>query len=281
MKLLVKEENFTISANIDERIKTSKSRLVVKQSPYSFSRVLPKNKNRAIIKDSSWTIRPKIGGVVLNQKLSNRVYKTADTDGIVINPRKNSIVLKASTSNSISIQKQTATAVYKQLRVVDLYVPDVVPNAVTWISDYEDLYDGTEETQGSMFYGFNNGVTLFSFQSSTETINGINTPIQLEISWTNYSYKDNTTYSSLDSKVQWKVWKGTQVDAFQNSTPLPEGSPVTITVESGDWITFTANAVAPATVSDPQIRAYTITNKSNGNSVLASFTIGCFYIATL
>jgi hypothetical protein len=278
MKLLVKEENFTISANIDERIKTSKSRLVVKQSPYSFSRVLPKNKNRAIIKDSSWTIRPKIGGVVLNQKLSNRVYKTADTDGIVINPRKNSIVLKASTSNSISIQKQTATAVYKQLRVVDLYVPDVVPNAVTWISDYEDLYDGTEDTQGFMFYGFNNGVTGFSFQSSTETINGINTPIQLEISWTtNYSYKDNTTYSTIDSNVQWKVWKGTQIDAFQNSTPLPEGSPVTITVANGDWITFTGNAIGPVAITQPQIRAYTITNKSNGNSVLGSFTIGTFY----
>ena len=55
-KLKIKEQSFQITANIDERIKTSKNRLIVK------------NPNPI-------TIRPKPNGIVLNQRKDTDVYK--------------------------------------------------------------------------------------------------------------------------------------------------------------------------------------------------------------
>jgi hypothetical protein len=276
MKLKIREESFTVTANIDERIRSPKSKLVVHQPDINSTRFIPKTKNKVITKDSYWKIQPKIGGIVLSERKSNRIHKTTTTDGVSIHPRKNNGVLKTNNTDGIVLKKQTSTAVYKHLKVIDLFSPDVVPNALMWTSDYEDLYDGIDAS--CLIFSFGDGINNFSFLSNSEQITGINTPIELEISWTNYSYKDNFDYNSvIDPIVVWKVWKGSsEYDPIGTDTLLPEGSPVTITVVNGDWITFTGNSVGPSPVNQPQIRAYTIKNKSNGNSVLANFTIGSY-----
>ena len=76
-KLLVKEQSFVVTANIDERIKTRKNKLVIKQSP-------------------KYALRPKPGG-------------------LIINTSTNSVIFKQEQTQAISIQKFNQTAVYKQI----------------------------------------------------------------------------------------------------------------------------------------------------------------------
>ena len=76
-KLIIKETSFSITANIDERIKTRKNKLVIKEP------------NRIII-------RPKPNGIILNQIRDTSVYK--QDQGI-----------------KISVQQQNQNPVYKQM----------------------------------------------------------------------------------------------------------------------------------------------------------------------
>jgi len=75
-KLKIKEPSFQITANIDERIKTSKNRLLIK-------------------KPNIITIRPKPNGIVLNQLKDVDVYKQDN-------------------GSAILLKKADGTAVYKQ-----------------------------------------------------------------------------------------------------------------------------------------------------------------------
>ena len=75
-KLKVKEQSYRITSNIDERIKTSKNKLLVK-------------------KPNTITTRPKRNGVVLNQV-------------------KNVDVHKQDNGSAILLKKADGTAVYKQ-----------------------------------------------------------------------------------------------------------------------------------------------------------------------
>jgi hypothetical protein len=75
-KLKIKEQSYQITANIDERIKTSKNKLLVK-------------------KPNIITIRPKPNGIVLNQ--------LKDVD-----------VHKQDNGSAILLKKADGTAVYKQ-----------------------------------------------------------------------------------------------------------------------------------------------------------------------
>jgi len=75
-KLKIKEQSFQITANIDERIKTSKNKLLIK-------------------KPNIMTIRPKPNGIVLNQLKDVDVYKQDNGLGIVL-------------------KKADGTAIYKQ-----------------------------------------------------------------------------------------------------------------------------------------------------------------------
>jgi hypothetical protein len=75
-KLKIKEQSFQITANIDERIKTSKNRVIVK------------NPNPV-------TIRPKPNGIVLNQRKDTDVYKQDN-------------------GAAIFLKRSDGTAVYKQ-----------------------------------------------------------------------------------------------------------------------------------------------------------------------
>lgn len=75
-KLKVKEQSYQITANIDERIKTSKNKLLIK-------------------KPNIITIRPKPNGIVLNQV-------------------KNVDVHKQDNGSAIVLKKADGTAVYKQ-----------------------------------------------------------------------------------------------------------------------------------------------------------------------
>ncbi|NBT49564.1 MAG: hypothetical protein EBT07_17470, partial [Actinobacteria bacterium] len=64
-KLKIKEPSFQITANIDERIKTSKNRLLIK-------------------KPNIITIRPKPNGIVLNQLKDVDVYKQDNGSAILL-----------------------------------------------------------------------------------------------------------------------------------------------------------------------------------------------------
>ena len=75
-KLKIKEPSYQITANIDERIKTSKNKLLIK-------------------KPNIMTIRPKPNGIVLNQLKDVDVYKQDNGLGIVL-------------------KKADGTAIYKQ-----------------------------------------------------------------------------------------------------------------------------------------------------------------------
>jgi len=75
-KLKIKEQSYQITANIDERIKTSKNRLLIK-------------------KPNIITIRPKRNGIVLNQLKDVDVYKQDN-------------------GSAILLKKADGTAVYKQ-----------------------------------------------------------------------------------------------------------------------------------------------------------------------
>jgi len=75
-KLKIKEQSYQITANIDERIKTSKNRLLIK-------------------KPNIITIRPKPNGIVLNQLKDVDVYKQDN-------------------GSAILLKKADGTAVYKQ-----------------------------------------------------------------------------------------------------------------------------------------------------------------------
>ena len=75
-KLKIKEQSFQITANIDERIKTSKNKLLIK-------------------KPNIITIRPKPNGIVLNQLKDVDVYKQDN-------------------GSAILLKKADGTAVYKQ-----------------------------------------------------------------------------------------------------------------------------------------------------------------------
>ena len=75
-KLKIKEQSYQITANIDERIKTSKNKLLIK-------------------KPNIITIRPKPNGIVLNQLKDVDVYKQ-DNGSVIV------------------LKKADGTAVYKQ-----------------------------------------------------------------------------------------------------------------------------------------------------------------------
>ena len=104
---------------------------------------------------------------------------------------------------------------------------DVTPNAVNWMNVYQP--------GGS---------------TNTVTITGINTAINLSISFTGYSvgafdvYKNGSSTSLAD-----------------------EGSPFTLSVSNNDQIYFYAFTALMQTIS------VTVTNASDGNTVLDTFTI--------
>ena len=105
---------------------------------------------------------------------------------------------------------------------------DVTPNAVNW-----------------------NDVSAPGGSTNTVTITGINTAINLSISWTGYP--------------------GTGAfDVYKNDSPISlpdEGSPYTLSVSNNDEIYFSASSIAVASIS------VTVTNASDGNTVLDTFTI--------
>ena len=75
-KLKIKEPSFQVTANLDERVKTSKNKLVVKQP-------------------TLYKLRPK-------------------PNGLVINTSKNNVILKTENGNLIILKYSQGTAVYKQ-----------------------------------------------------------------------------------------------------------------------------------------------------------------------
>lgn len=75
MKLKIKESNFSVTANIDERIKTSKNKLVVKQP-------------------SVYKLRPKPNGLVINTSKNNTIYKTENGSGIILKLTQETAVYK-------------------------------------------------------------------------------------------------------------------------------------------------------------------------------------------
>jgi hypothetical protein len=105
---------------------------------------------------------------------------------------------------------------------------DVTPNAVNW-----------------------NDVAAPGGSTNTVTITGINTAINLSISWTGYPgtgafnvYKNDSETSLLD-----------------------DGSPFTLSVSNNDEIYFSAFSAAFGSIS------VTVTNASDGNTVLDTFTM--------
>jgi len=105
---------------------------------------------------------------------------------------------------------------------------DVTPNAVNW-----------------------NDVAAPGGSTNTVTITGINTAIDLSISWTGYPgtgafdvYKNDSSTSLADN-----------------------GSPFTLSVSNNDEIYFYVSGSAVGTIS------VTVTNASDGNTVLDTFTM--------
>ena len=74
-KLKIKEQSFQITANIDERIKTSKNKLLIK-------------------KPNIMTIRPKPNGIVLNQLKDVDVYKQDNGAAILLKRSDGTAVYK-------------------------------------------------------------------------------------------------------------------------------------------------------------------------------------------
>lgn len=104
---------------------------------------------------------------------------------------------------------------------------DVTPNAVNW-----------------------NDVAAPGGSTNTVTITGINTAIDLSISWTGYFIGAFNVYKN------------------DSGTSLADnGSPFTLSVSNNDQIYFYAATVTEQTIS------VTVTNASDGNTVLDTFTI--------
>jgi len=76
-KLKIKEPSFQITANIDERIKTKKQKLLIK-SPNKI------------------TIRPKPNGIIINQTRDVDVYKQDQGLGIILKKTDQSVIYKQS-----------------------------------------------------------------------------------------------------------------------------------------------------------------------------------------
>lgn len=76
-KLKIKESSFQITANIDERLKARKHKLVIK-SPNKI------------------TIRPKSNGIIVNQATDTDVYKQDQGFGIVIKKSDQTVIYKQS-----------------------------------------------------------------------------------------------------------------------------------------------------------------------------------------
>jgi hypothetical protein len=104
---------------------------------------------------------------------------------------------------------------------------DVTPNAVNW-----------------------NDVSAPGGSTNTVTITGINTAINLSISWTGYGVGAFNVYKN-DSET----------------SLADEGSPYTLSVSNNDEIYFYATTVVEQSIS------VTVTNASDGNTVLDTFTI--------
>jgi hypothetical protein len=76
-KLKIKEPSFQITANIDERIKTTKHKLLIK-SPNKI------------------TIRPKPNGIIINQTRDVDVYKQDQGLGIILKKTDQTVIYKQS-----------------------------------------------------------------------------------------------------------------------------------------------------------------------------------------
>jgi len=103
---------------------------------------------------------------------------------------------------------------------------DVTPNAVNW-----------------------NDVAAPGGSTNTQTITGINTAINLTISYTGYGAGAFNVYKN-DSEIS-----------------LTDDNPFTLSVSNNDQIYFYAVTSAEQTIS------VTVTNASDGNTVLDTFTI--------
>jgi len=103
---------------------------------------------------------------------------------------------------------------------------DVTPNAVNW-----------------------NNVAAPGGSTNTQTITGINTAINLTISYTGYSVGTFNVYKN-DSEIS-----------------LTEDNPFTLSVSNNDEIYFYAFSIEVTSIS------VTVTNASDGNTVLDTFTI--------
>ena len=110
---------------------------------------------------------------------------------------------------------------------------DVTPNAVNW-----------------------NDVSAPGGSTNTVTITGINTAINLSISWTGYPGFGGFDVYKNDSQIS-------LAEVSQN-----EGSPYTLSVSNNDEIYF--SAFSPATVASISV---TVTNASDGDTVLDTFTL--------
>jgi hypothetical protein len=110
---------------------------------------------------------------------------------------------------------------------------DVTPNAVNW-----------------------NDVAAPGGSTNTVTITGINTAINLSISWTGYPGFGGFDVYKNDSQIS-------LAEVSQN-----EGSPYTLSVSNNDEIYF--SAFSPATVASISV---TVTNASDGDTVLDTFTL--------
>lgn len=77
MKIIVKEPVFTTIANIDERLKQSKNKLVIRNPPI-------------------FVIRPKPLGVVITERKNNGVYKADAVVGAILKKSDQTVVYKQS-----------------------------------------------------------------------------------------------------------------------------------------------------------------------------------------
>lgn len=75
MKILVHETDFTVTANIDERLKQRKDKIVVHSQ-------------------TIFSVRPKPSGVVLNTRKNNTVYKRDAVNGVILKASKKTAVYK-------------------------------------------------------------------------------------------------------------------------------------------------------------------------------------------
>jgi len=75
LKILVHETSFQITANIDERLKQRKNKIIVHSQPL-------------------FSVRPKPSGVVLNEKKNNTVYKNDVVNGVILKVQKGTAVYK-------------------------------------------------------------------------------------------------------------------------------------------------------------------------------------------